>query len=133
MSLWKISLSQNSNKIISGFLPWNFGSFLGASWKFFWASCRLPYLFMISLIKSQGSPKSFQEAPKKLQKISGQKFRNNFVASLGQTNFSLGYYKIIWPLKKWQKITAHFILVIVTKKWNSSMNHKVFNKVLVFR
>ena len=24
MSLWKISLSQNSNEIISGFLPWNF-------------------------------------------------------------------------------------------------------------
>ena len=35
MSLWKYSLSQNSNEKISGFLPWNFCSFLGASWKLF--------------------------------------------------------------------------------------------------
>ena len=33
-----------------------------------------PSLFMILLTKSPGSPKSFQQAPKKLQKITGQNF-----------------------------------------------------------
>ena len=35
-----------------------------------------------------GSPKSFQEATTKLQKILGQKFRNNFVGILDETDFS---------------------------------------------
>ena len=37
---------------------------------------------------TQGSPNSFQEALRKLQKISGQKSRNNFVGIFGETNFS---------------------------------------------
>ena len=48
-------------------LPWNFlylpGGFLEAFWGFLQA-----YLFMILHTKSPGSPKSFHEAPRKLQK-----------------------------------------------------------------
>jgi hypothetical protein len=40
------------------------------------------------LTKSQGSPESFQKAPRKLQKISGQKSRNDCVGILEETNFS---------------------------------------------
>jgi hypothetical protein len=43
---------------------------------------------MILLTKSPGSPKSFQEAPRKLQKISRQKSRNIFVGILDETDFS---------------------------------------------
>jgi hypothetical protein len=46
------------------------GSFLG-----------LPVGFLL-LTKSPGSSKSFQEAPRKLQKKSGQKSRNNYVGFL---------------------------------------------------
>ena len=44
--------------------------------------------------KPTGSPKSFQEAHRKLQKISGQKSRNNFVAILGETNFDKDIIKL---------------------------------------
>jgi hypothetical protein len=37
---------------------------------------------MILLTKSPGSLKSYQEAPRKVQKISGQKFKNNSVGFL---------------------------------------------------
>ena len=40
---------------------------------------------MIFLTKSPGSTKSFQEAPRKLQKNSGQKSRNNFVGIFVET------------------------------------------------
>jgi hypothetical protein len=40
---------------------------------------------MILLTKSPGSPKRFQEAPRKVQKISGQKSRNNYVGILEET------------------------------------------------
>ena len=53
------------------------GSFLGFEW---------PSLFMILLTKSPGNTKSFQEAPRKLQKNSGQKSRSNFVGILDETN-----------------------------------------------
>jgi hypothetical protein len=43
---------------------------------------------MILLTKSPGSPKSFQEAPRKLQKISGLKSRNIFVGILDENDFS---------------------------------------------
>jgi hypothetical protein len=42
---------------------------------------------MILLTKSPGSSKSFQEAPRKVQKISGQKSRNNFVGILEKLSF----------------------------------------------
>ena len=71
---------------------------------FFWCNRldqnRLPYFVMILLTKSPGSPKSFQEAPRKLQKISGQKFRNIFVGILDKTDFSLGHSEINWPLDR---------------------------------
>ena len=38
--------------------------------------------------------KSFQEAPRKVQKISGQKFRNNFVGNFVQTMKPKGHFEI---------------------------------------
>jgi hypothetical protein len=43
---------------------------------------------MILLTKCPGSSKSFQEASRKLQKISGQNSRNIFVGILDETDFS---------------------------------------------
>ena len=55
---------------------------------------------MILLTKSAGSPKSLQEAPRKLQKISGQKSGNNFVAILEEVFGPKGHSEINWPLGK---------------------------------
>ena len=44
--------------------------------------------------KFLGSPKTFQEAPRKLQKFSGQKSRNNFVGILEETVISEGHFEI---------------------------------------
>jgi hypothetical protein len=43
---------------------------------------------MILLTKSSGISKSFQEAHRKLQKISGQNSRNIFVGILDEIDFS---------------------------------------------
>ena len=97
MSLWFHRLDKITNEIISEFLPWNFlylpGGFLEAFWGFLQAS-----LFMILHTKSPRSPKSFHEAPRKLQKNSGQKSRNNFVGIFVQTMKPKGHFEINWPL-----------------------------------
>ena len=90
MSFWFHGLDKITNEIISEFLPWNFlylpGGFLQAS------------LFMILHTKSPGSQKSFHEAPRKLQKNSGQKSRNDFVGIFVQTMKPKGHFEINWPL-----------------------------------
>jgi hypothetical protein len=53
---------------------------------------------MTLLTKSPGSPKSFREAPRKLQKKSGQNSRNIFVGLLDETDFSKGHFEINGPL-----------------------------------
>ena len=53
---------------------------------------------MILLTKSPGSSKSFQEAPRKVQKISGQKYRNNSVGFLEEVLTPKGHLEINWPL-----------------------------------
>ena len=78
MSLWKVSLSQNSNEIISGFLPWFFCSFLGASWKLFWASCRLPYSWYY-LLSPKEAQKASRKPPRSYKKFQG---RNPEIISL---------------------------------------------------
>ena len=97
MSFWFHCFDKITNKIISEFLQWNFlyppGGFLEAFWVFLCAS-----LFMIFHTKSPGSPKSFHEAPRKLQKNSGQKSRNNSVGIFVQTMKPKGHYEINWPL-----------------------------------
>ena len=97
MSLWFHRLDKITNEIISEFLPLNFlylpGGFLEAFWGFLQAS-----LFMILHTKSPGSPKNFHEAPRKLQKNSGQKSRNNFVGTFVQTMKKKGHFEINWPL-----------------------------------
>jgi hypothetical protein len=49
---------------------------------------------MILLTKSPGSSKSFQEAPRKVQKISGQKYRNNSVGFLEEVLTPKGHLKL---------------------------------------
>ena len=85
-------------KLFLNFCPEIFCTFLGASWKLFAASCRLPCLIMILYTKSPGSPKSFHEAPRKLQKNSGQKSRNHFFGIFVQTMKPKGHFEINWPL-----------------------------------
>ena len=65
--------------------------------KFFVASLGLPGSFW-------GLPEGFlmyditQEAPRKLQKNSGQKSRNHFVGIFVQTIIPKGHFEINWPL-----------------------------------
>jgi hypothetical protein len=49
---------------------------------------------MILLTKSPGSSKSFQEAPRKLQKNSGQKSGKNFVGFLEEVLTPKGHFEI---------------------------------------
>ena len=112
MSFWFHRLDKITNENISEFLPWIFfylpGGFLEAFWGFLQAS-----LFMILHTKSPGSPKSFHEAPRKLQKNSGQKSRNNFVGIFVQTMKPKGHFEINWPLSK-VTITCLILLVVFT-------------------
>ena len=57
-----------------------FCSFLGASWKLFGASCRLPCLWYY-ILSAQEAQKAFRKPP---GKKSGQKSRNNFVGILSK-------------------------------------------------
>jgi hypothetical protein len=80
-------------KLFLDFCPEIFCSFLGVCWKLFGL-----YWNLIGNIMNKEAhrkpKKSFQEALRELQKISGQKSRNNFVGILGETKFSYGHYKI---------------------------------------
>ena len=58
---------------------------------------------MILLTKSPGRPKSFQEAPRKLQKIAGRKPFNIFVAFLVETMTPKKHFEINWPLVEHKK------------------------------
>ena len=116
MSLWFHRLDKKPTKLFLDFCPGFFlylpGGFLEAFWGFLQAS-----LFMILHTKSPGSPKSFHEAPRKLQKNSGQKSRNNFVGIFVQTVKPKGHFEINWPL---------VIIVSVCVRWVS----QIFRKIL---
>ena len=73
-------------KLFLDFCPEFFCSFLRASWKLFGLSG--------DLVSLQEAPKSFQEAPRKVQKISGQKSRNNFVGIFVITIIPKGHFEI---------------------------------------
>ena len=90
MSLWFHRLDKITNEIISEFLPWNF---LEAFWAFLQAS-----LFIILHTKSPGSPKSFHEAPRKLQKKLRAEIQKYFVGIFVQTMKPKGHFEINWPL-----------------------------------
>ena len=92
-----ITSSKIPTKLLPDFCPEIFCSFLGAYWKLLGASCRLPCLWYY-LLSPPGSSKSFQEAPRKLQKISGQKLGNNFVGILEEVFRPKGHFEINWPL-----------------------------------
>ena len=91
--------SKIPTKLFLDICPEIWCTFLWASWKLFEASCRLPYSWYYLLLKSPGSWKSFQEAPKKVQKISGQKYRNSFVGFLEEFLIPIEHFEINWPLK----------------------------------
>ena len=93
MSLWKISFIQNTNENISGILPWNFCSFLGAFWKLF----GLPGDLVSNIINKEGYRK-LKKLPGSPQEAQGRNFRNIFVGILDKTDFSLGHFEINWPL-----------------------------------
>ena len=100
---------------------------------------------MILLTKSPGSPKSFLEAPRKLQKISGQKSCNNFVGILEEVFGPKGHSEINWPLtarvlsccnfygpqleifnSKFSKFSLFIIFSCACKKINFMMSIKLF-------
>ena len=128
MSLWFHRLDKITNEIISEFLPWNFlylpGGFLEAFWGFLQAS-----LFMILHTKSPGSPKSFHEAPRKLQKNSGQKSRNNFVGIFVQTMKPKGHFEINWPLGASE--AGCWKLVMVTFFYISHQNYPQYKIIFI--
>ena len=61
-------------KLFLDFCPKIFCSFLGASWKLFWDSCRLPYLWYYLL-----DPKEAQQASRKLTFNMGMIIFNHWV------------------------------------------------------
>ena len=77
------SIFQNSNENIVRILALEV---FVASWGLPGFFLGLPVGFLIyDLISSKEAPKSFQEAPKKLQKISGQKFLQYFRCYFGKS------------------------------------------------
>ena len=69
-------------KLFLDFCPEFFCSFLGASWKLF----GLPGDLVCNIIN--------KEALRKVQKVSGQKFRNNLVGNFVQTMKPKGHFDI---------------------------------------
>ena len=88
---------KNLQKYYKDFCPESFQSFLGVSWKLFGTSCKLPYKWHY-LLSPKKAPKSFQEAPKKLQKIQGRNLYNISVAILVRTMTPKRHFETNWPL-----------------------------------
>ena len=84
-------------KLFLNFCPEIFCTFLGASWKLFGASCKLPCLWYY-IPSPQEAQRASMKPPRKLQKNSGQKSRNNFVGIFVQTMKPKGHFEINWPL-----------------------------------
>ena len=89
--------TKSPTKLFLNFCPEIFWTFVGASWKLFEASCRLPYSWYY-LLSPQEAEKASREAPRKVQKISGQKYRNNSVGFLEEVLTPKGHFEINWPL-----------------------------------
>ena len=89
--LFGVILSTKKPTKILEFWPESFYSFLGASWKLFGASCRLPY-------KSYYLPTP-QEAQKSYKKFQGRNPFNIFVAILVETMTPKRHFEINWPLE----------------------------------
>ena len=75
-----------------------FCSFLGASWKLFGASCRLPCLWYY-ILSPQEAQRASMKPPGSYKKNSGQKSRKNFVGIFVQTMKPKGHFEINWPLE----------------------------------
>ena len=85
-------------KLFLNFCPEIFCTFLVASWKLFGASCRLPCLWYY-ILSPQEAQRASMKPPRKLQKTSGQKSRNNFVGIFVQTMKPKRHFEINWPLQ----------------------------------
>ena len=70
-------------KLFLNFCPEIFCTFLGASWKLFGASCRLPCLWYY-ILSPQEDQRASMKPPGSYKKNSGQKSRNNFVGFLSK-------------------------------------------------
>ena len=70
-------------KLFLDFCPEIFCTFLGASWKLFGASCRLPCLWYY-ILSPQEAQRASMKPPGSYKKNSGQKSRNNFVGFLSK-------------------------------------------------
>ena len=81
--------SKKPTKLFPRFCPEIFCTFLGASWKLF----ELPGDLVSNILNKEAYRKP-QKAPRKVQKISGQKFRNNFVGNFVQTMKPKGHFEI---------------------------------------
>jgi hypothetical protein len=62
--------SKKPTKFFPGFCPKIFCTFLGASWKLFWASCRLSYLWYY-LLSPQEAKNASRKPPGSCKKIQG--------------------------------------------------------------
>ena len=92
MSFWCHCFAQNSNENIVRISALKF---FVAFWKLFWASYRLSHLSYY-LLSSQEAQESFQEAPRKLQKI--HHCNKNIMRS--QKNWLL-YQITFWSFQQW--------------------------------
>ena len=84
-------------KLFLNFCPEIFCTFLGASWKLFGASCRLPCLWYY-ILSPQEAQRASMKPPGSYKKNSEQKSRNNFVGIFVQTMKPKGHFEINWPL-----------------------------------
>ena len=85
-------ISKIPRKLFPGFLPWNFFTFLGASWKLFGAS-----LFMI-LLSPQEARKASRKPPGNYKKIQGRNPYKIFVAILVEMMTPKRHFEINWPV-----------------------------------
>ena len=111
MSLWSDSFFQNTNEIISGFLPSNFCTFLKASWKLFGASCRLPCLWYY-IPSPQKAQKASRKPPGSYKNIPG---RNPEIITL----------------VFWKKLSFHMDILRLTDLYRSLL--RFFNRKNILR
>ena len=97
MSFWYYCLDKIATKLFLDFCPEIFCIFLGASWKLFGASCRLPCLWYY-ILSPQEAQRASMKPPGSYEKNLGQKSRNNFVGIFVQTMKPKGHFEINWPL-----------------------------------
>ena len=105
-------------KLFPDFCPEIFCTFLGASWKLFGASCRLPCLWYY-ILSPQEAQKASRKPPRSYKKFQGRNRYNILVPILVATMTAKRHFQINWPLvKHFNKNYAIKLLLSTWPFWN---------------